>query len=185
MPTLILFNKPFGVLSQFTDQSGRATLSEYIPLTNVYAAGRLDRDSEGLLLLTSDGKLQHQISDPANKMKKTYWAQVEGSITEAALNKLRTGLILKDGPTLPATAIEISEPDLWSREPPIRERKNIPTSWIELTLSEGKNRQVRRMTAATGFPTLRLVRVQISEWSVDGIAPGEYKEVRVNNQDSD
>lgn len=184
MPTLILFNKPFGVLSQFTDQSGRATLSDYVPLENVYAAGRLDRDSEGLLLLTSDGKLQHQISDPANKMKKTYWAQVEGSVTEAALIKLRNGLTLKDGPTLPASAREISEPVLWSREPPIRERKNIPTSWIELTLSEGRNRQVRRMTAATGFPTLRLVRVQIGDWSLAGIAPGEFREVHLNGEES-
>jgi len=172
---IILFNKPFDVLCQFTDDQGRTTLADYIKQKNVYAAGRLDRDSEGLLLLTDDGKLQNKITDPKNKMEKTYWVQVEGEITEHAVSQLRKGVTLKDGLTKPAKAKIISQPaDLWHREPPIRERKNIPTSWIQLSIKEGKNRQVRRMTAATGFPTLRLIRYSIGQWSIENINNGEY-----------
>ncbi len=172
---IILFNKPFDVLCQFTDDQGRTTLADYIKQKNVYAAGRLDRDSEGLLLLTDDGKLQNKITDPKNKMEKTYWVQVEGEITEHAISQLRKGVTLKDGLTKPAKAKIISQPaDLWDREPPIRERKNIPTSWLQLSIKEGKNRQVRRMTAATGFPTLRLIRYSIGQWSIENINNGEY-----------
>ena len=172
---IILFNKPFDVLCQFTDEQGRKTLADFIDQKNVYAAGRLDRDSEGLLLLTDDGSLQHKITDPKNKMPKTYWAQVEGQISDEAIQQLQKGVKLKDGLTRPAKAKIISQPEeLWPREPPIRERKNIPTSWIELTISEGRNRQVRRMTAATGFPTLRLIRYRIGEWSIAGIKNGDY-----------
>ena len=172
---IVLFNKPFDVLCQFTDENGRRTLADYIKLKNIYAAGRLDRDSEGLLLLTDDGKLQHQITDPKNKMVKTYWAQVEGEITDDAIKQLAKGVTLKDGLTKPATAQKISQPEnLWERTPPIRERKDIPTSWLELSIAEGKNRQVRRMTAAVGFPTLRLIRYSIGEWSIDNINSGEY-----------
>ena len=171
---IILFNKPFNVLCQFTDEQGRKTLADFIKQKNVYAAGRLDRDSEGLLVLTDDGKLQNQISDPKNKMPKTYWAQVEGEITDAAIEQLKKGVKLKDGLTKPAKAKIITEPEkLWPRVPPIRERKNIPTSWIELTITEGRNRQVRRMTAATGFPTLRLIRYSIGEWTIDNIDNGD------------
>ena len=173
---IILFNKPFDVLCQFTDEQGRKTLADYIKQKNVYAAGRLDRDSEGLLLLTDDGKLQHQITEPKNKMPKTYWSQVEGEITGDAIRQLQKGVTLKDGLTKPAKARIITQPEnLWPRDPPIRERKNIPTSWIELTITEGRNRQVRRMTAATGFPTLRLIRYSIGEWSIDNIDSGDYK----------
>lgn len=173
---IILFNKPFDVLCQFTDEQGRKTLADYIKQKNVYAAGRLDRDSEGLLLLTDDGKLQHQITEPKNKMPKTYWSQVEGEITGDAIRQLQKGVTLKDGLTKPAKAKIIAQPEnLWPRDPPIRERKNIPTSWIELTITEGRNRQVRRMTAATGFPTLRLIRYSIGEWSIDNIDSGDYK----------
>lgn len=173
---IILFNKPFNVLCQFTDGEGRATLADFIKQKGVYAAGRLDRDSEGLLLLTDDGKLQHKITDPKNKMEKTYWAQLEGDITNDAISQLTKGLKLKDGLTRPAKAKKIAEPTtLWPRTPPIRERKSIPTSWIELTIKEGRNRQVRRMTAAVGFPTLRLIRVSIGRWSLDTLASGEYK----------
>ena len=172
---IILFNKPFDVLCQFTDDQGRATLADFIKQKNVYAAGRLDRDSEGLLLLTDDGKLQNKITDPKNKMEKTYWVQVEGEITEQAVSQLRKGVTLKDGLTKPAKAKIISQPaDLWDREPPIRERKNIPTSWLQLSIKEGKNRQVRRMTAATGFPTLRLIRYSIGQWSIENINNGEH-----------
>jgi len=172
---IILFNKPFDVLCQFTDDQGRTTLADYIKQKNVYAAGRLDRDSEGLLLLTDDGKLQNKITDPKNKMEKTYWVQVEGEITEHAVSQLKKGVTLKDGLTKPAKAKIISQPaDLWDREPPIRERKNIPTSWLQLSIKEGKNRQVRRMTAATGFPTLRLIRYSIGQWSIENINNGEY-----------
>ncbi len=173
---IILFNKPFDVLCQFTDEQGRKTLADYIKQKDVYAAGRLDRDSEGLLLLTGNGKLQHKITEPKNKMPKTYWSQVEGEITGDAIRQLQKGVTLKDGLTKPAKAKIIAQPEsLWPRDPPIRERKNIPTSWIELTLTEGRNRQVRRMTAATGFPTLRLIRYSIGEWSIDNIDNGDYK----------
>ncbi|PCI07991.1 MAG: pseudouridine synthase [Gammaproteobacteria bacterium] len=172
---IILFNKPFDVLCQFTDEHGRRTLADFIKQKEVYAAGRLDRDSEGLVLLTDDGKLQNKIASPKHKMPKTYWVQLEGNISEDALTKLKTGVKLKDGMTRPAKAKIISEPEqLWPRDPPIRERRNIPTSWIELVISEGRNRQVRRMTAATGFPTLRLIRYSIGEWSIDNIANSHY-----------
>lgn len=175
MSKIILFNKPYGVLCQFTDNEGRPTLADYIDVKDVYAAGRLDRDSEGLVLLTDDGKLQHMITDPKNKMEKTYWVQVEHEISDEALQALRNGVELKDGMTLPAKAKRIDPPDtLWPRDPPIRQRKNIPTSWIALTLKEGRNRQVRRMTAAVGFPTLRLIRYRIGSWTIDGINNGEY-----------
>jgi len=171
---IILFNKPFDVLCQFTDEQGRKTLADFIKQKNVYAAGRLDRDSEGLLLLTDDGSLQNEITEPKNKMAKTYWVQVEGEITNEAIEQLKTGVKLKDGLTRPAEAKIIPEPeDLWPRKPPIRERKNIPTSWIKLTIKEGRNRQVRRMTAATGFPTLRLIRYSIGEWTIDNIRNGD------------
>ena len=172
---IILFNKPFDVLCQFTDEKGRKTLSDFIKQKDVYAAGRLDRDSEGLLILTDDGKLQHKITDPKNKMPKTYWVQVEGEITDDAISQLKDGIRLKDGITRPAKAKIIPQPEkIWPREPPIRVRKNIPTSWIELSITEGRNRQVRRMTAATGFPTLRLIRYSIGEWTIDNIANGDY-----------
>jgi len=173
---IILFNKPFDVLCQFTDDQGRKTLANFIKQKGVYAAGRLDRDSEGLLVLTDDGELQHKITDPKNKMQKTYWVQVEGDISKKAINQLQTGVKLKDGLTQPAKAKIIHPPEkLWPREPPIRERKNIPTSWLELTIKEGRNRQVRRMTAATGFPTLRLIRYSVGEWTIDYIENGNYK----------
>ena len=171
----VLFNKPFNVLCQFTDKEGRKTLTDYIPIKNVYAAGRLDYDSEGLVILTDDGKLQNLISDPNNKLEKTYWVQVEGIPNEESLNKLRKGILLKDGMTKPAITNLISEPIIQERNPPIRERKNIPTSWIELTISEGKNRQVRRMTAAIGNPTLRLIRYSIGGWTIENLNPGNYK----------
>lgn len=171
----VLFNKPFNVLCQFTDKEGRKTLTDYIPIKNVYAAGRLDYDSEGLVILTDDGKLQNLISDPKNKLEKTYWVQVEGIPNEESLNKLRKGILLKDGMTKPAIANLISEPIIQERNPPIRKRKNIPTSWIELKISEGKNRQVRRMTAAVGHPTLRLFRYSIGDWTIANLNPGNYK----------
>ena len=180
MPRLILFNKPFGVLCQFSDEgSGKPTLAQYIKVAGVYPAGRLDTDSEGLLLLTDDGKLQARIADPKFKLAKTYLVQVEGVPDEAALAALRHGVTLKDGKTRPAEAEAIPAPALWPRGSPIRVRQSIPDSWIKLTLREGKNRQVRRMTAAVGHPTLRLVRWQIGEWSVDGLQPGEWREVVV------
>lgn len=181
MARLILFNKPYGVLAQFTDKEGRPTLADYFAIPDVYPAGRLDRDSEGLLLLTDDGRLNAQIADPRHKMAKVYWSQVEGQPDEAALCRLRTGLVLSDGPTRPAGARSITEPPaLWPRDPPIRYRAAIPTSWIELTLYEGRNRQVRRMTAAAGFPTLRLIRYRIGDWTLEGLAPGEWRELTVS-----
>ena len=180
MPKIILFNKPYGVLCQFTDSQGRPTLADYITEKNVYAAGRLDRDSEGLVVLTDDGRLQHKITDPKNKMEKTYWVQVEREIDDAALQALSDGIELSDGITLPARARRIPSPaSLWPREPPIRKRRNIPTSWLELTLKEGRNRQVRRMTAAVGFPTLRLIRYRVGSWTIDGIASGEFSTLRL------
>ena len=180
MPRLVLFNKPFDVLSQFTDADGRATLADYIDLPGVYPAGRLDRDSEGLLLLTDSGALAHQLTHPRKHTWKTYWAQVEGEIDQDALAALRHGVTLKDGPTRPARARRIDEPaGLWPRHPPIRYRAAIPTSWLELRIREGRNRQVRRMTAAVGFPTLRLVRAAVGPWSLDGLRPGEYRVLRV------
>jgi 23S rRNA pseudouridine2457 synthase len=176
---LILFNKPYGVLSQFTDrgqESARATLSDFIDVPGVYPAGRLDRDSEGLLLLCDDGKLQARIADPRFKMAKTYLVQVEGEPDEASLQHLRKGVLLKDGPTLPAAVERIFEPVLWDRDPPIRIRKSVPDTWLRLTIREGRNRQVRRMTAAIDHPTLRLVRWSIGDWTLDGIPLGEWRE---------
>lgn len=175
MSRLLLFNKPHGVLSQFTDADGHPGLGHCIDAPGLYPAGRLDRDSEGLLLLTDDGALQARIADPRHKLAKTYLVQVEGRVTEEQLAQLTAGVILKDGPTRRAQAIAIPEPDLWPREPPVRYRKTVPTSWLELTLREGRNRQVRRMTAAVGLPTLRLVRWRIGEWSLDGLQPGESR----------
>lgn len=182
MACTLLFNKPYGVLSQFTDKgvenSPRPTLSDFIDVPDVYPAGRLDRDSEGLLVLTDDGALQHQIAHPRHKLPKTYFAQVEGEPDEIALNALRTGIELKDGRTAPADARRIEAPNpLWPRDPPIRVRQSIPDCWIALTISEGRNRQVRRMTAAVGHPTLRLIRWQIGEWTIEGLKPGKWREV--------
>ena len=175
MPRLLRFNKPFDVLPQFTNGQGRSTLADFIDLKGVYPAGRLDRDSEGLMLLTDDGKLQASIADPRHKMAKTYWVQVEGTPDETALAALRKGVELKDGLTRPAKARLIAEPPgLWPRTPPIRVRKAVPDTWLELTISEGRNRQVRRMTAAVGHPTLRLIRYGIGAWTLDGLAPGRW-----------
>jgi 23S rRNA pseudouridine2457 synthase len=182
MPRLILFNKPFGVLSQFTDtgtQTARPTLSAFVAAPDVYPAGRLDRDSEGLLLLTDDGALQARIADPRFKLPKRYLVQVEGEPDDAHLERLRRGVMLNDGPTLPAQARRIARPELWPRDPPVRFRKSVPDSWIELTIREGRNRQVRRMTAAVGLPTLRLVRWSVGDWTVAGLTPGEWCEVPV------
>jgi 23S rRNA pseudouridine2457 synthase len=181
VPTLLL-NKPFGVLAKFTDAQGRPTLAPLVSVAGVYPAGRLDADSEGLLVLTSDGALQARIAHPRHHWKKTYWAQVEGEIGEEAVERLRRGVVLADGPTRPAEARRIEEPPgLWPRDPPIRFRKSIPTSWIELTLGEGRNRQVRRMTAAVGHPTLRLIRYAVGPWTLEGLAPGQSRAVTVED----
>jgi 23S rRNA pseudouridine2457 synthase len=183
MSRLILFNKPFGVLCQFTDAgtagSPRPTLSQFIDVPGVYPAGRLDLDSEGLLLLTDDGRLQSRIADPKFKLPKTYLIQVEGEVTDASLTALRQGVRLKDGLTLPAEAERIDEPALWPRDPPVRFRKTVPDCWIKLTIREGRNRQVRRMTAAVGHPTLRLVRWAIGEWTLEGLGQGTWREISV------
>ncbi len=176
-PRLLLLNKPFDVLTQFADADGRATLKDFVDVPGVYPAGRLDRDSEGLLLLTNDGRLQARIADPRHKLPKTYWVQVEGEVSEEQLERLRRGVELNDGLTLPAEARQLDEPELWPRNPPVRFRKSVPTAWLELVIREGRNRQVRRMTAAVGLPTLRLVRVRIGPWSLDGLQPGEWREV--------
>ena len=180
MSKIILLNKPFNVLSQFTDKMGRTTLSDYLDIKNVYPAGRLDYDSEGLVVLTDDGQLQHQISHPKAKLSKTYWVQIEGTPSEEALNPLREGLHLKDGPCHPAKVKRIDSPNCWDRNPPIRERHNTPTCWLEIIITEGRNRQVRRMTAALGFPTLRLIRAKVGQWTVNGIAPGCHKILTVH-----
>jgi 23S rRNA pseudouridine2457 synthase len=178
MSRLILFNKPYGILSQFTAEGRWPGLKDYLPVPDVYAAGRLDADSEGLLILTDDGALQRRISDPQHKLPKTYWVQVEGIPDNAALEQLRKGVDLGDVATRPAKVRTIKEPSgLWPRNPPIRFRKAIPTCWLELTISEGKNRQVRRMTAKVGHPTLRLIRYAIGNWTLNGLEPGKWKEV--------
>ena len=178
MSRIILFNKPFRVMSQFRETENKITLSEYFNDSSLRVAGRLDYDSEGLLMLTDDGRLVHKITDPGFSMNKTYWVQVEGELSENALEQLRSGILLKDGKTRPAKAKLINEPTgLWPRKPPIRYRQSIPTSWLELTISEGRNRQVRRMTAAVNFPTLRLIRARVGDWLLDNLKPGEWQEV--------
>ena len=173
---LIALNKPFNVLCQFSPEGGKRTLAEFVRQKDVYPAGRLDYDSEGLLLLTDDGRLAHKLTDPRHTQPKTYLVQVEGAITDEAIDRLRRGVALNDGPTLPAGADHAAEPDwLWPRDPPVRFRKNIPTSWLTVTLREGRNRQVRRMTAAVGFPTLRLIRVAIGPYALESLAPGETR----------
>jgi 23S rRNA pseudouridine2457 synthase len=183
MSKLIVFNKPFGVLPQFTDAgtagSPRPTLSQYIDVPNVYPAGRLDMDSEGLMLLTDDGRLQARISDPKYKMSKTYWVQVEGEVSDDALAELQNGVLLKDGLTLPAAAERMTPPAIWPRDPPIRVRQTVSDSWIKLTIHEGRNRQVRRMTAAVGHPTLRLVRWAVGDWTVEGLELGTWREIKI------
>jgi 23S rRNA pseudouridine2457 synthase len=174
---IVLFNKPFGVLTQFTDSQDRLNLSNFINIKGLYPAGRLDKDSEGLLVLTDDGRMQHLISDPKHKLTKIYWVQVENLPTEQALERLRRGVALKDGLTAPARVHKMEPPSLWPRDPPVRYRAKIPTGWLEIGISEGRNRQVRRMTATVGYPTLRLVRVAIGPWRLDDLAPGQWREV--------
>ncbi len=174
---LIIFNKPYQVLSQFTDSNGRVTLSNFINIPRLYPAGRLDYDSEGLLLLTNVGWLQHMITSPTNKWPKTYWVQVEGVPSEVAIDSLRNGVLLRDGWTKPAVVQRITPPELWPRNPPIRKRVNISDSWLEITIQEGRNRQIRRMTACTGHPTLRLVRWRIGDYTLGHLSPGEYQDV--------
>jgi 23S rRNA pseudouridine2457 synthase len=176
-PRLLLFHKPYGVLSQFTDSSGRPTLADYVKVRDVYAAGRLDYDSEGLVVLTNSGLLQHEIAAPRHKMTKTYWAQVEGEVDRAAMDALERGVTLSDGRARAERARLIAEPRVGPRTPPIRQRRHIPTSWIEITLAEGRNRQVRRMTAAVGHPTLRLIRVAVGPWELGKLGAGEWREV--------
>jgi len=178
VPSLIFFNKPNGVLSQFTPEGKWRALAEFIPIKGVYVAGRLDADSEGLLILTDDGKLQAKIADPQHKLEKTYWAQVEGVPDEVALDRLRAGIGLSDFTARPARVRRIDEPSgLWPRDPPIRYRAAIPTSWLEIRIAEGKNRQVRRMTAAIGYPTLRLIRAAVGSATLDGLAPGQWRQI--------
>lgn len=171
---MLLLNKPFGVLCQFTDAGGRPTLADYVDVPGVYPAGRLDRDSEGLVVLTDDGALQHRITDPRAKLEKRYWVQVEGSPAPADLARLTGGIHLRDGPARATAARLVTAPELWPRDPPVRFRRHIPTTWIEVGLTEGRNRQVRRMTAAIGFPTLRLVRHRVGPWRLEGLAPGQW-----------
>ncbi len=180
MARLILLNKPFQVLSQFSNSEGRATLADFLSAPGYRVAGRLDYDSEGLLLLTDDGRLQQRIANPRHKLWKTYWVQVEGDITDEAIRRLTAGLELKDGLTLPARARPLSPPDLWPRRPPVRSRKTVTDSWLELAIREGRNRQVRRMTAAVGFPTLRLVRVRVGDWSLGGLGSGQHRSLAIN-----
>lgn len=177
MSRILLLNKPYDVLCQFTDSEGRQTLADFISEKGLYPAGRLDRDSEGMVLLTDDGSLQHCIAHPKHKMPKTYWVQVEGEPDEAAIEQLRKGVELKDGITQPASVKRMAEPAIWPRNPPIRYRATIPTSWLSLTISEGRNRQVRRMTAAVGYPTLRLIRWAIGPWQLEGLQPGQWREL--------